>query len=209
LAEQLSGGMLKRLDIACALIHDPKILILDEPTADLDPYHRTHMWELIRRIHAKGTTIILSSHFLDELEDLCDRIGIIYKGRMDHIGTSHELKKTLVPHEKIHIETKKKKYKEIEEILVKKQSVHKWKHIEITEHELILTVDSAVPFVMDLPEYVKSLDDEIIDIQIVKPTLTEVFSHIMNQSPDKHVLDEIVNTQSPDQAKTKKKRKNK
>jgi ABC-2 type transport system ATP-binding protein len=82
LAQHLSGGMKRRLDIACALIHNPPVLILDEPTADLDPVLRSHIWEVIKRINARGTTVILSSHHLNELDTLCSRIGIIKDGKL-------------------------------------------------------------------------------------------------------------------------------
>jgi ABC-2 type transport system ATP-binding protein len=81
-ARSLSGGMKKRLDIACALIHNPKVLILDEPTSDLDPILREKMWQLIRQLNSQGTSVIISSHFLNEIEGLCSRIAILHKGRL-------------------------------------------------------------------------------------------------------------------------------
>ena len=91
LAERLSGGMQKRLDIACALIHNPHVLILDEPTADLDPVLRRQMWDLIRKINHRGTTVILASHFLEELETLCNRIAILFDREIVAVGTPLEL----------------------------------------------------------------------------------------------------------------------
>ncbi len=91
IAEKLSGGMQKRLDIACALIHNPHVLILDEPTSDLDPILRGQMWNLVRRINQRGTTVILSSHFLEELETLCSRIAILYDAQVAAVGTPEEL----------------------------------------------------------------------------------------------------------------------
>ena len=81
-ASGLSGGMKKRLDIAAALIHNPKILFLDEPTSDLDPILRAKVWELVRKIHNQGTTIVISSHFLNELEGVCTRVAIINNGKV-------------------------------------------------------------------------------------------------------------------------------
>ncbi|MBD3249745.1 ATP-binding cassette domain-containing protein [Candidatus Woesearchaeota archaeon] len=93
LAEELSGGMEKRLSIACSLVHKPSVLILDEPTADLDPVLRKETWNLIKRINNQGTTIIVASHLLDELEENCDRVGILHKKKISAVGTPAQLKK--------------------------------------------------------------------------------------------------------------------
>jgi ABC-2 type transport system ATP-binding protein len=93
LAKDLSDGMKKRLDLACALIHEPKILILDEPTANIDISLKRQIWALIKKINKCGTTIILSSHYLDEVEALCTRIAVIHNRKIAAVGTASELKK--------------------------------------------------------------------------------------------------------------------
>jgi ABC-2 type transport system ATP-binding protein len=90
-AMQLSGGMKRRLMIARALIHKPEILILDEPSAGVDVDLRREMWEFVRELHNEGVTIILTTHYLEEAENLCDRVGIINKGNILEIGTVKEL----------------------------------------------------------------------------------------------------------------------
>ena len=92
LAQKLSGGMQRRLDIACSLIHDPKILILDEPTADLDPVLTEKIWDLIKTINKRGTTIIVASHDLSRLEKTCDRIIVLSEGKIAAIGNTSEIK---------------------------------------------------------------------------------------------------------------------
>ncbi len=92
IAEELSGGMQRRLDIACSLIHDPKVLFLDEPTSDLDPIMRKQIWKLILEINKKGTTIVLASHILEEVESLCTKVAIIHDKRVLGYGTLKELK---------------------------------------------------------------------------------------------------------------------
>jgi ABC-2 type transport system ATP-binding protein len=95
--EKLSGGMQRRLSLAVAIVHRPKLLILDEPTTGLDIEIRREVWELIRRLsRQEGMTILLTTHLLDEAERLCDRIGIIKQGRLLKEGTLTELK-TLIP----------------------------------------------------------------------------------------------------------------
>ncbi|MBB5955342.1 ABC-2 type transport system ATP-binding protein [Saccharothrix tamanrassetensis] len=79
---KLSGGQRQRLSIACALVHDPDIVFLDEPTAALDPQARRNLWDVLRAIQARGKTIVYTTHYLDEAEILCDRVAIMDKGRI-------------------------------------------------------------------------------------------------------------------------------
>lgn len=88
---KLSGGMKRRLMIVRALIHKPEILILDEPSAGVDVDLRREMWEFVRELNQEGVTIILTTHYLEEAENLCDRLGIINKGNILEIGTVKEL----------------------------------------------------------------------------------------------------------------------
>jgi ABC-2 type transport system ATP-binding protein len=87
----LSGGMKRRLVLARALMHRPRLLILDEPTAGVDVELRLELWHYVQRINAEGTTILLTTHYLEEAEQLCDRIAFINEGRLVAQGTSDEL----------------------------------------------------------------------------------------------------------------------
>ena len=80
--EKLSGGQRQRLSIAVALVNEPQVLFLDEPTTGLDPQARRNLWELVRAIRARGTTVFLTTHYLDEAEALCDRVAIMDAGRI-------------------------------------------------------------------------------------------------------------------------------
>ncbi|MCS7031463.1 MAG: ABC transporter ATP-binding protein [Gloeomargarita sp. SKYG116] len=100
LAENLSGGMQRRLNIAMALIHRPKLLILDEPTASLDVESRFEIWQLIRQCQQQGMTLLLTTHLLEEAERLCDRIGILKRGRLVAEGSLSALRR-LIPAEEI------------------------------------------------------------------------------------------------------------
>ena len=91
--QQLSGGMKRRAMLARALICDPKLLILDEPTAGLDVELRYELWDLIKKLNSQGKTIILTSHYIEEVERLCERIAIINHGRLLFIGHKSELLK--------------------------------------------------------------------------------------------------------------------
>jgi ABC-2 type transport system ATP-binding protein len=90
-AEKLSGGQAQRLSIACALIHDPEIVFLDEPTAGLDPQGRRSLWDVVRGMKAAGRTVMLTTHYMDEAESLCDRLAILDHGRILQSGTPAEL----------------------------------------------------------------------------------------------------------------------
>jgi len=88
---KLSGGMKRRLTLARALIHEPRLVILDEPTAGVDVELRLELWSLLRELNTNGTTIILTTHYLEEAEELCDRIGIIQTGKLIALETTQKL----------------------------------------------------------------------------------------------------------------------
>jgi ABC-2 type transport system ATP-binding protein len=89
--EKLSGGQMQRLSIACALVHDPELVFLDEPTAALDPQARRNLWDLLRAINVQGRTIMLTTHYMDEAETLCDRVAIMDHGKILELGPPAEL----------------------------------------------------------------------------------------------------------------------
>jgi ABC-2 type transport system ATP-binding protein len=91
LAAQLSGGYRQRLALACALVHAPRLIFLDEPTAGVDPVSRRTFWALIRRLADEGTTILVTTHYMDEAE-LCDSLGFIYQGRLIATGSPTDIK---------------------------------------------------------------------------------------------------------------------
>jgi ABC-2 type transport system ATP-binding protein len=95
-AEQLSGGQRQRLSIAAALVHSPKVFFLDEPTTGLDPQARRNLWDLIRMVQRKGVTVIMTTHYLDEAELLCDRVAIMDNGKIIALDKPHNLIKQLL-----------------------------------------------------------------------------------------------------------------
>src|ERR1017187_3083457 len=90
-----SGGMMQRLSIARAMMHDPEVLFLDEPSAGLDPQTRLMLWEIIREFHGLGKTIVLTTHYMDEADSLCERLAIIDHGKIIAKGTPQELKTSI------------------------------------------------------------------------------------------------------------------
>jgi ABC-2 type transport system ATP-binding protein len=94
-AKTYSGGQKRRLDIGLGLVHNPQLLFLDEPTTGLDPQSRARVWDEVRRMHDRGTTVFLTTHYLDEADALCDRIAIIDYGKIVAEGTPEELKRAV------------------------------------------------------------------------------------------------------------------
>ena len=90
-----SGGMKRRLDLASALMHQPPLLILDEPTEGLDPQSRTALWEELERINKAGTSMLLTTHYMEEADRLCDRLAIIDNGKIVVEGSPTELKRSI------------------------------------------------------------------------------------------------------------------
>jgi len=95
-AEELSGGQRQRLSIATAIVHNPRLFFLDEPTTGLDPQARRNLWDLIREIRDKGVTVIMTTHYLDEAEILCDRVAIMDNGKIIAIDSPIKLIKDLL-----------------------------------------------------------------------------------------------------------------
>ena len=94
--KQLSGGQQQRFSIASTLINKPNVIFLDEPTTGLDPQARIHLWEMVRKVNKSGVTIVLTTHYMDEAEQLCDRIAIMDSGKILKLGTPHMFIKDLL-----------------------------------------------------------------------------------------------------------------
>ena len=126
IAAELSGGMQRRLDIACSLIHDPKVLFLDEPTSDLDPLMRRQIWALIKEISGKGTTIFIASHILEEVENLCTKIAILHDRHVLGYGTLKELKELFNRGKQIRVEYDVDDYDGLSKRLRNEKSVERY-----------------------------------------------------------------------------------
>jgi len=177
LGKNLSGGMERRLDIACAMMHNPKILILDEPTADLDPVMRNNIWNLIEKINRKGTTVILASHHLNELETLCTRIAILKEGKIIGVASAQELKETFYKDEAVKIQTYPGKYHALGEYLMN-LFPNQIKKFSVNENELLLACPKPQEVLNEMMEAIKRKNERIIEIKIVHPSLDYIFMNI-------------------------------
>ncbi|WLV24558.1 ABC transporter ATP-binding protein [Aciduricibacillus chroicocephali] len=104
--KKFSGGMKRRLNIACAIAHKPKLIIMDEPTVGIDPQSRKYILESVRKLNEMGCTIIYTSHYMEEVEEICSRIAIIDHGQIIVEGTKDELKSLITDHKVVNIDTK-------------------------------------------------------------------------------------------------------
>ena len=103
--EKLSGGQAQRLSIACALVHRPEVIFMDEPTSGLDPQARRNLWDLLRQINMEGHTVVLTTHYMDEAEALCDRVAIMDEGKILELGAPAALVRGLNSPVRITIES--------------------------------------------------------------------------------------------------------
>jgi ABC-2 type transport system ATP-binding protein len=93
LAGKYSGGMMRRINLAMSLVNDPEIAFLDEPTVGMDPQSRRAVWDFITDLKKKNKTVLLTTHYMEEAEELCDRVGIIDNGKLISLGSPQQLKK--------------------------------------------------------------------------------------------------------------------
>jgi ABC-2 type transport system ATP-binding protein len=173
----LSGGMQKRLDIACAMIHKPPILFLDEPTADLDPKLRKQFWNMIKQINEKGTTIVLASHFLEEIESLCNRIAIIHNKKIARIGFTEEIKSIYSRNFNIHIQTTSAAYDDLINFL-KKNKKFILSEIKKEGFQLKISTPMPEPVLSSLTEYLEKNGQSIKNLQCNRISIGEVFEEL-------------------------------
>lgn len=169
--ESLSGGMKRRINLAASLIHNPELLILDEPTVGLDPEARREFWSFIRLIKKEGKTVLLSTHYMDEAEELCDRIAIIDKGEIKAVGSPQELVERYggLKYLVIHVPT-----------IYIDVAINKLAHLGVKLEAGQLVKRTEVPE-KDLREIMKFAQSEKIPIrriEIKNPDLEDVFLNI-------------------------------
>lgn len=172
--KKLSGGLLRRLNIACGIAHKPKLIILDEPTVAVDPQSRNNILEGIQRLNAEGATIIYTSHYMEEVEQICTRIAIMDKGKIIATGTNEELKGMINSGEKITVEI----FKPNASLL---DGIRNLPHIvsaEFNENYLIVKSGKGKNNLTVLIDYLKTNNVTFGKIYSEPPTLNDVFLEI-------------------------------
>ncbi len=167
-----SGGMKRRINIAAALIHKPKILFMDEPTVGIDPQSRNLIYEIIERQKKEGVTIIYTTHYMEEAERFCDRIAIIDQGNIIAEGTMEELKKDNSVSETIAINFSKLSENNLTAIQ------EFWKEIDISENRIHFYSSDVKNDLPKLITYCNQLGLEIINIEILKINLETIFLNL-------------------------------
>lgn len=171
---KLSGGLLRRLNIACGIVHKPKLIILDEPTVAVDPQSRNRILEGILELNRQGSTIVYTSHYMEEVEQICSKIAIIDHGRVLACGTKDELKKLLKTGETITIEA----IALDDSILRELQALPHILDITYEEQRLIIRLSSAKHNLVRILNYLTEREISFGRVFSELPTLNDVFLEI-------------------------------
>jgi ABC-2 type transport system ATP-binding protein len=171
---KLSGGLLRRLNIACGIAHKPKLIILDEPTVAVDPQSRNKILEGIKTLNKNGATIIYTSHYMEEVEQICTRIAIMDKGKIVASGTNNELKNMIKAGEKITIEL----YVPNDTILREIRHLPNVHSAEYSESRLIIKSNSGRNSLPAILEYLHLNNISYGELYCELPTLNDVFLEI-------------------------------
>lgn len=169
--KQLSGGLLRRLNIACGIAHKPKIIFFDEPTVAVDPQSRNNILSGIKKLRSKGATIIYTTHYMEEVEILCDRVIILDKGKIIASGTTDELKTLANIEEKITVEIESLNDFVIEEIKSKKNV----ESLTYDAHHLEVIYKKGKNNLVELIDFLNANKLEYNKIFSERPTLNDVF----------------------------------
>jgi len=172
--KKLSGGLLRRLNIACGIAHKPKLIIMDEPTVAVDPQSRNRILEGILELNREGATIIYTSHYMEEVEQICSRIAIMDKGKNLAIGTSEELKKLIKKNEIINIDVYELTEKHEKELLALPHICD----MTYSENRLKISYSGGSHNLIRLLDYLKSSNISFGRVYTEVPTLNDVFLEI-------------------------------
>lgn len=169
--KQLSGGLLRRLNIACGIAHKPKLIFLDEPTVAVDPQSRNNILDGIKKLRDDGATIVYTTHYMEEVEMICDRIIILDKGKILAEGTTDELKSLAKLEEKITLEVKKISSKVVDEIKTFKTV----DSVMENGNTLVITYKKGKDNLGELIDFLHSKKVTYSKIFSERPTLNDVF----------------------------------
>ena len=169
--KELSGGMRRRVSLAASTIHDPPIIILDEPTVGFDPTARREFWGFINKLHEEGKTILLSTHYMEEADELCDRVAIVDRGKVVALDKPDNLKKTFGGTSAILVRVKSTQMKDATKLLAKFNPV-------LTDEELKISVKDPWKTLPDITASLSSQKIMVEKVEVVEPTLEDVFVNL-------------------------------
>ena len=171
---KLSGGLLRRLNIACGIAHQPKLIFMDEPTVAVDPQSRNAILEGIRRLNAQGATIVYTSHYMEEVEEICSRIIIIDKGKTIAAGSKEELKAGITMKEKIEVEQVKLQEQQVQDI----QDIANVFSVQYNANVLQVKFTEGKRNLANLLDYFTQENITYGKVYSQQPTLNDVFLEI-------------------------------
>jgi ABC-2 type transport system ATP-binding protein len=200
-AETFSGGMQKRLDTATVLVHRPPVVFLDEPTTGLDPEVRLRVWEYFEKINNSGTTVFLTTQYLEEANKLCDRLAILQDGRITHTGTPEALKSAIgtetvtivIEDPSDHKRTRAMK-------IVRQLNTLDATAIKPTADGITIEADNARSAVSELFTALSAANITVADFDIQSPTLDDVFLTLAGTEQDNPTETPTGSTDSPEVA---------
>lgn len=169
--KNFSGGMKRRLNIACAIVHQPKIIILDEPTVGIDPQSRNHILESVKELNRRGSTIIYTSHYMEEVEKLCHRIGIIDRGRLIANGSMEELKAMNGEDEKLLLKINAPSFNVLDEI----KKMNGIKSAAYRDDVLEVVASNGHQRLQDILFTLAKHDVKVKNFSIIEPDLESLF----------------------------------
>ena len=176
LTKELSGGQRQRLSIALALVNDPELIFLDEPTTGLDPQGRRSLWEHIERLKAEGRTVLLTTHYMDEAEHLCDRVAIVDHGKILEIGAVDELIKRHFTERTLRFGARP----EISDTTL--TGLSEVTRVNHEEGEVVVHTNNVPRTIAALLEVAQTAGAGDIDIAVRRPTLEDVFLELTGRA---------------------------
>ncbi len=171
LPKSFSGGMKRRLNIACAISHHPRIIIMDEPTVGIDPQSRKHILESVKKLNHMGSTIIYTSHYMEEVEAVCNRIAIIDHGRLIACGSENELRNSVAGEEKILIDIQDVTFTSMQEIT----HLNGVSQAQVQGNLLEVITDNAQTILQDVLFVLSRNGVKIRGVKLEEPDLESVF----------------------------------
>lgn len=166
-----SGGMQRRLNIACAIVHKPKLIIMDEPTVGIDPQSRNHILNSVRKLNENGSTVIYTSHYMEEIEELCTDITIMDHGKLIARGTKDELKSLVDVEEKLTVTLSNVNYTMVEQI----KRISGVIDCVIEDRNLTVISQKGSKNLSRVIDSITNSNSEILGIDVEKPSLEGVF----------------------------------
>ena len=177
-AKEFSGGMKRRLNMACAIAHNPRLIIMDEPTVGIDPQSRNHILDSVKKLNEQGSTIIYTSHYMEEVEELCNNISIMDRGKVIANGSKEYLKSNLVDYNVYTIQLKSNLYN-IKNYISKIEGV---KNVVIEDKEIQCYYSKDINILQKLINTISNHGGVIENIKNEIPTLESVFLTLTGKS---------------------------